>query len=379
MKTKFLMLLGAMTILTLTGCKVDPLFDLSNIDKEITLFKGATFPVPSPPPISLADILDLDGYPYIVVDGNGDYIISFALDPIEMSVEIPENVMGGKIPVGFSPESYSFSGAPEFLSSDALHVEPDLSEMELGFTINSGIPAVFTVSSQLETFRNKRSQNSYLIENLEVRYGVNHYTLSERAGGSPGSILVPELGKLLSPVPDEFKISSLDVFATDDQLALVKPGDVYDLTCSASVRTPIAFSENTHFKVSAPLDAELNLSQIGLKKAALHLDVENLIPLDLTVDLYALDGDGKRIDSIKFFDSGTVSVPGKATTSLCLNLTTEGDLRFSSLVLTLSASSKPELAGIHFNRSQVIRFSNLYLELPDGIQVRLDESNQPSS
>ena len=104
--------------------------------------------------------------------------------------------------------------------------------------------------------------------------------------------------------------------------------------------------------------------------------MENQIPLDLAVDLYALDGDGKRIDAIKFFDSGSVSVPGQATTPLCLNLTTEGDLRFSSLVLTLTASSKPELAGIHFNRSQVIRFSNLFLELPDGIQVKLDESEQ---
>ena len=376
MKTKYLLLVSACLVLSVTGCKVDPLFDLSNIDKEITVLKGATFPVPSPRPISLADMLNLEGYPYIVVDGNGDYIISFAMDPVNISVVIPDVVVGGKIPVGFDSEPYSFSGAPDFLSSDGQHIQPDLSEMELKLSINSGIPAAFTVSSRLETFRNKSLQRSYLVENLEVRYGKNDYILSERADGSLGSIQVPDLGKLLSPVPDEFKISTLDAFATDEQLALVKPGDVYDLTCSASVRTPISFSENTHFKVSAPLDAELNLTQVGLKKAALHLDVENQIPLDLTVDLYALDGDGKRIDAIKFFDSGSVSVPGQATTPLCLNLTTEGDLRFSSLVLTLTASSKPELAGIHFNRSQVIRFSNLYLELPDGIQVKLEESDQ---
>ena len=125
--------------------------------------------------------------------------------------------------------------------------------------------------------------------------------------------------------------------------------------------------------MSAPLDAELNLEQIGLKKAALHLDVENTIPLDFTVDLYACDGNGQRIETIQFFDSGTVSVPGRSTDSLCLTLTSQGDLRFSSLVLTLTASSNPALAGIHFNQSQAIRFSNLYLELPDGIQVKLDD------
>ena len=42
MKTKHLILSGALLALSLTGCKVDPLFDLSNIDKEITLLKGAT-------------------------------------------------------------------------------------------------------------------------------------------------------------------------------------------------------------------------------------------------------------------------------------------------------------------------------------------------
>lgn len=376
MKTRNLILTGTLLVLCATGCKVDPLYDFSNLDTEITVLKGATFPVPSPPSISLADILNLDGFPYIVVDGNGDYLISFSLDPVEMSVMIPEAVSGGQIPTGYEPETYTFGGVPDFLSSDGQHVEPDLSEMELRLSIDSGIPADFTVSSRLETFRNGSVQRSYLVENLQVPYGRSDYLLSEHPDGSLGSIGVPELGKLLAPVPDEFRISALDVFATDEQLALVTPGQVYDLTCQASVRTPISFSENTHFKVSAPLEAELNLEQIGLKKAALHLDVENSIPLDFTVDLYALDGDGKRIDSIQFFDSGTVSVPGSSTTPLCLNLTTSGDLRFASLVLTLSASSKPALAGVHFNRSQVIRFSNLYLELPDGIQVKLDESEK---
>lgn len=376
MKTRNLILTGTLLVLCATGCKVDPLYDFSNLDTEITVLKGATFPVPSPPSISLADILNLDGFPYIVVDGNGDYLISFSLDPVEMSVMIPEAVSGGQIPTGYEPETYTFGGVPDFLSSDGQHVEPDLSEMELRLSIDSGIPADFTVSSRLETFRNGSVQRSYLVENLQVPYGRSDYLLSEHPDGSLGSIGVPELGKLLAPVPDEFRISALDVFATDEQLALVTPGQVYDLTCQASVRTPISFSENTHFKVSAPLEAELNLEQIGLKKAALHLDVENSIPLDFTVDLYALDGDGKRIDSIQFFDSGTVSVPGSTTTPLCLNLTTSVDLRFASLVLTLSASSKPALAGVHFNRSQVIWFSNLYLELPDGIQVKLDESEK---
>ena len=374
MKTTKSILTGTLLVLCVTGCKVDPTYDLSNINTEITV-PIRSFRVPSPNPISLADILDLDGYPYIIVDENGDYLISFALDPFGMSVEIPDVVAGGQIPTGFVPEAYSFDEIPDFLSADGQHVNPDLSEMELRLSIDSGIPAVFTVSSKLETFRNGRIQNSYPIENLEVPYGKSDYCLSEHADGSAGSIQVPGLGKLLSPVPDEFKISAFDIYATDEQLALVTPGDVYDVVCTTSVQTPISFSADTRFKVSAPLEAEVNLDQIGLKKAVLHMDIENTIPLDLSLDLYALDSEGKRIESIQFSDSGSISIPGRTTSSPLLTLTTQGDLRFSSLVLTLTASSNPTLAGIHFNRSQAIRFSNLKLEFPDGIQVNPD-SNQ---
>ena len=374
MKTRTLMLTGALLVVCGTGCKVDSDYDLSKLETEITVLKGATFPVPSPKPIYLADILNLEGYKYIVVDDNGDYCISFDLDPVELSLEIPADATpsNNRIPTNFIPKPYTFDGVPDFLSADGQQVEPDLSEMELRLSIDSGVPALFTVSTQLETFQKGALKRSYSVDNLAIPYGKTEYCLRERSDGSAGSIQVPELGKLLSPVPDEFKISALDVFATDDQLALLTPGSAYDILCLTSVWSPISFSENTRFQVSTPLDAQLSLEPVGLKKVALHMDVENTIPLDFTVDLYALDSDGQRIETIKFSDSGSVSIPGRKTSSASLTLTTQGDLRFSSLVLDLTASSNPEIAGIHFNRTQLIRFSNLYLELPDGIQVKMD-------
>lgn len=375
MNTRNLILTVTSLVLCAVGCKVDMSYDLSNLDTEITVMKGVTFPVPSPKPITLADIVGLDEYPYITVDGNGDYIISFAMDPAEITVMIPEYVpgVGGQIPTGYVPETFSLGGIPDFLSSESMHVEPDLSDLLLNLSINSGIPAVFTVNSTLETFRKGYPQRSYLVENLRVPYGKTDYLLSENPDGTPNSIGIPELGKLLSPVPDEFRISALDVYADADQLALVTPGDVYDLTCNVSVRTPISFSADTRFKVKTNLDAELNLKEIGLKKAALHMDLENTIPLDFSVNLYALDSEGNRIETIQFSNPDSAVIPGRATSSQCLYLTTQGDLRFAGLVLELEASSSPAFAGIHFNRSQEIRFSKLYLELPDGIQVKMDE------
>lgn len=368
------MLVGALLLLAATGCKVDEDYNLSKLDKEITVMKGARFPIPSPKPITLADILKLEDYPYIVVEDNGDYCLSFSMDSIQMSLVIPDDATPShnRIPTSFIPKPYSFGEVPVFLSEQGQQVEPDLSEMELRLSIDSDVPALFTVNSKLETYVKGIPKRSYLVENLEIPYGRTDYCLSESDDGSKGHIRVPELGKLLSPVPDEFKISAMDIYAAGDQLALLSPGETYGITCLTSVWSPISFSENTRFQVSAPLDAALDLDQIGLKKAVLHLDVENTIPLDLTGNLAALDSQGQQIATIEFSESGAVSIPGCQTSSTSLRLTTQGDLRFASLVLTLRASSNPGIAGIHFNRSQLIRFSNLYLELPDGIQVKVD-------
>lgn len=374
MKTRALILAGALVVLGATACKVDEDYDLKNLVTEITILKGAQFPIPSPYPITLADILSLDGISYIVVDDNGDYCISFALDPIQLSLEIPQEITpdNNRIPTRFIPKPYTFEGIPDFLSLEGT----DLSEMEIRLSLDSSVPAFFTVNSQFETLAEGVVKRSYLIENLEVPYGKTDYRLRERSDGSEGCILVPDLGKLLSPVPDAFQVSGLEVFATQDQLSLLTPGATYDITCQTSAWSPISFSENTRFTVSAPLEAELNLVEVGLKKAVLHMDVENTIPLDFKVDLQALDSSGQNIETIRFSEAGSFSIPGRQTSSAALSLTTQGDLRFASLVLTLKASSNPAIAGIHFNNSQFIRFSNLYLELPDGIQVKIGTADK---
>ena len=91
------------------------------------------------------------------------------------------------------------------------------------------------------------------------------------------------------------------------------------------------------------------------------------------MDLYALDSNGKRIESIRFSQPDGSRIAGLCTSGLSLELTTDGDLRFASLVLELTASSNPALAGVFFNVNQGITLRDLVLELPDGILIKLDE------
>ena len=372
-KAVFTILYGVL-MLSVSGCKVDSQYDFNKLNTEMTVMKGATFPVPSPDPIYLKDIIQPDGYDYITTDENGNYVIQFDVPAVRMEVTIPNAIQGNRVPTDFVPTTYSFGDIPDFLSSDNQHVEPDLSQMNLWLNLESDIPAEFTVSSTIETLRGGSVQQKFGVENLAIREGFTQYRLREHTDGFGNPIEVPGLGKLLSPIPDEFRVSTLDVFADPDQFALVNPGTQHTIICSASVWAPIAFSENTRFKVTVPLAADLNLEEIGLKKAVLQGAVENSIPLDFKMNLYALDGNGKRIDTIRFSqDSEDIFIPGRSTSGLYLVLTTDGDLRFSSLVLELTASSNQYLAGQLFNVNQSITLRDLVLELPDGIVIKLDE------
>ena len=88
-----------------------------------------------------------------------------------------------------------------------------------------------------------------------------------------------------------------------------------------------------------------------------------------------MDGNGNVIQDISAktdvpIKGGSIAAP--AETAVTVTLTTEGDLRFDGLVLHLSASSNPQVAGTHLNAAQSIAFRNLVLSLPDGIQVKLN-------
>lgn len=347
----------------LIGCKVDPSYDFTKLDTEMTILQGATFPVPDSRMITLSDIFDLTGYPYIQCDGNGDYEIVAEMDRVEFTATIPGIEESGRIPVDFEPVVFVFTDVPEFLSGKDQNLMPDLSDMQVDVSLYSGIPGTLTASTAFETMRSGAVLHEYHIENLDVNEDWNYYQLNRD--------LLPGLEHLLSPLPESLRISDLQLTTNFMDPDRVEIGREYPLSLQATVRTPICFNPESHFTVSIPIDAELDLEQIGLKSAVLQFEYENSIPLSFTLQAYALDEGGRRLDTVQ---AECLEVfPGNGYSEVYLQ--TKGDLRFHSLVLELTATSDEYQRGRCFNRNQGIRFKNMQLMLPDGIQVRLDGSS----
>ena len=360
----------AAAALCLCSCIADPSYDLSQLDTEMTVLKGAEFRVPDTPVTTLNDIFDLEGIEYIACNENGDYEIRFGLDPVDMTLYVPVSDVTGEIPVDMDPVEYAFGSLPDFLSGKGQQVSPDLSRMQVNLLVDSEIPADLAIGATIETLKENAVQHRYEVHDLPIRYGANEICLEESSVNPAWA--VPDLGKILSPVPDKVRISDVNARWIDGtQQAELDPTHGYGLSLRASFHTPILFSSDSRFTVSIPLDAKLDLEQVGLKKAELIFNYENSIPMDFTVSLYALDADGNRLDNIQVevWDS----LRGRSSGGNGVTLTTQGDLRFDSLVLELTAASNESVAETAFNKNQGIRFYDMKLYLPDGIQVRLDK------
>ncbi len=377
MKALLRLFLPAALLFPVIGCQVDPAYDFSKLDTTVTLFRGLDFPVPDAQ-ILLKDVFSLEkDYDFIRCDGAGNYLIHMDMDPVHLQFPLPE--MGSdQIPVPFEPIEYSFDAVPDVLSGKDQTVVVDLSDMLVTLAVDSDIPAEASVDATIDAIRSGKVSARCSVEGLDINYGnYQHFFVGKESPDFPDYYRVlPELGKLFSPIPDALRLSSLDVFMDAEQQSYVSHDQLYNISCQLSAESPIRFAQGTHFSMSAPLNAELNLDEIGLKTAVLFLTIDNTTPLDFSFRLYAYDAAGKRLDSIQVTPDFE-KIPALSTIGGSITLTTPGDLRFASLSLEMTASAPGNIDPTrnYLNRNQGLRLFGMSLYLPDGIQIKLDSDS----
>lgn len=377
MKALLRLFLPAALLFPVIGCQVDPAYDFSKLDTTVTLFRGLDFPVPDAQ-ILLKDVFSLEkDYDFIRCDGAGNYLIHMDMDPVHLQFPLPDTG-SDQIPVPFEPIEYSFDAVPDVLSGKEQAVGIDLSDMLVSLIVDSDIPAVASVNAGIEAIRSGKVSARCSVEGLDINYGNNqHFFVGKESPDFPDYYRVlPELGKMFSPIPEAIRLSSLGVFMDAEQRSYVSHDQLYNISCQLSAESPIRFAQGTHFSMTAPLSAELNLDEIGLKTAVLYLSIDNSTPLDFSFRLYAYDAAGKRLDSIQVTPDFE-KIAALSTTGGSITLTTPGDLRFASLSLEMTASAPGNIDSTrnYLNRNQGLRLFGMSLYLPDGIQIRLDSDS----
>lgn len=352
-----------------TGCKVDDDYNLENLDTEVTLLKGKSFPVGSLKRITLNDLFKLEGYENLIAVENGDYHIHVPFSRVKYEVTVPLT----EETIAKSGREYEIGGFPGFLSGQEDGVDVELEGVEVTFKVESTMHEAFTVGTKVDLTREGKLLRQYGIQNIPIEPGQTEFVFNEAGSGPRNDVVymaVPELDKFFSPVPDRLKIDDF----TADMPSDATPG-TYPMSCIVTVDSPVAFSANSHCSLTIPVEeAKLELEQIGLKKAVLSMKAINSVPLEFTLSATAMNGQGGYLSGITAktdvpVAAGTQSSP--VQTNLTVTLTTDGDLRFQGLELKLQASSNASVAGVLLNKNQGLELQDLVLTLPDGITVKL--------
>ena len=353
----------------LSGCKVDEEYNLENLDTEVTLLKGKSFPVGSLKRITLNDLFQLDGYDNLITAANGDYHIHVPFSKVKYDVDIP---LTDEV-IAKSGREYEIGGFPGFLSGQEGSIDVELEGVEVSFKVESTMPQEITVGTKVDLTREGKVLRQYEIKDIPLAPGNTEFVFNEKGSGSRSDVVymaVPELDKFFSPVPDRLKIDDFSASIPAD----ATPG-TYPMSCIVTVDSPVAFSANSRCSLTIPVeDAKMELEQVGLKKAILSMKAVNSVPLEFSLAATAMDGKGGYLSGITAktdvpVAAGTQSSP--VTTNLTVTLTTDGDLRFQGLELKLQASSNASVAGVLLNKNQGLELQDLVLTLPDGITVKL--------
>ena len=349
------------------GCKVDDNYNLNNLDTEASFFKGMEFPLGNLRRLTLDELLNLRENAYFFADDQGDYRIHVPFDSFSFDVDLPLNQ-------NLLPESgtvYAVDKLPDFLTDPGQSLHVELAGVEISMRIDSGLPVAATISTGVDLLRSGSVTHHYGVDGLEIVPGLNRFAFNETGKGSLEGAQyqsLPGLDSFFSPVPDQLVINDFQVQIPESG----SPGR-YPVSCTITADSPVAFSASSACTVSIPVDnAEVNLDQIGLKKAVLTMDVYNSVPLEFSLAATALDGQGGLLEGITAktdvpIAAGTVDSPAHTLVHVTL---TADDLRFKGILLQLHAASNERVAGVHLNRNQGLELKNLVISLPEGIVIK---------
>lgn len=270
---------------------------------------------------------------------------------------------------------------PDFFSQEGTVI--DLYDAFLNFDVNNSLPLSLSLNADFIGYKNNTQVVSMHIgedangKNPVVIAASDITDLNFSKRGQDGNIALPEIGDLLTKLPEKIVVSNVNVTAAKDYITII-PGTTYSCSFGYGFYAPLAFGQDFRFEYKMPIEnLELDLEDIGASGIAMTFKAENTIPLRFDLDTEVLDGNGNPIENMTCSVEGsllpgTVASPNHSDITIKLNAPAGTINETKSLNLVLKATCPAEYAGIALNKDQGLKISDLAIMLPDGITMPLD-------
>lgn len=287
----------------------------------------------------------------------------------------------------------SLDNLPDFLQDDA--TELDIANPIFTFIANNPLNAPVVLNGEMYG-----SKDGVKIDNSIVYIGDEKSTDGQSiilapnstttialsrlgAGGKEGAvnIKVSDINNLIKKIPDAVDVK-LQPAITYNEYYTVDLGESYTMESSYKIDIPLSFGKDLKIVYEETIDGfDLDLEDIGIKKAVLSINAVNTIPLAMEIkneNISALDANGNVINDIDVTVEGNIteSKDGKTETSSLINITlketTEGAIgKLDGLKLKVTAISG-QATDVQLLSSQWLQLKDMKLKIPNGIKVDLN-------
>lgn len=268
-------------------------------------------------------------------------------------------------PLEFSQELGSL---PDFLTDPNTCL--DLQSVLIELNVDNSLPLALNVDAAFQsTFYN--GEKSPLVatqEPLTIAAGMeNQKLIVTNDAQYADAFYIPSLDALVERIPQSVRFSATPYMeATEMTLLLNK---TYELGLDYALSVPIEIGEDVNLRYEDEFDGVAQtLKDISalIDCARLSGTIESTLPLDLSLNLFAVDKNGTPMSEIRL--SEVPVIKANATTPFALDLEIDADERtFEKLEKIMFSITGTSTREGELRPNQTLKIKNLTLHLPEGI------------
>lgn len=286
--------------------------------------------------------------------------------------------------INIEMESIQIDNLPDFLSDEDVVV--DLVDPKFYVTVTNSAPVDVNLNATITAHRKDGSSSiqvgdkhgiPVVIPKSVENYVICFHKQNTEVEGADQSIQLTDMDVLIEKIPQYISIDDIES-NVPDRYYYVRPGRTYSVLTETRIDAPLTFGEKTNIVYRDTLDGwHEDLDKYDMKAATITMDAVNAIPLNMKLDVQAIDVNGNEIPDIvatvdKSIAAGYMEQP--ITTTITIQLTSQnGSIsKLDGLLLIANATSPATNESQQLNENQTLTLTNVRVSVKGGVKIDLN-------
>lgn len=317
-----------------------------------------------------------------------DLTLESGMEVDNIDIKEVNGIVDPKIDISVSP--ITIDNLPDFLSDDDVKIE--MTDPRIYLTVTNESPVSVNMSAELIPYKNGEKINIVNVGNAESNNAANsiiipgdktNYIICLHKGGSTDGIkadkfvVAENLNDLIARIPDEIRMENVVAKAIQEDVTITM-GETYNVRTDYKMDAPLMFSEGTNIIYTDNMNGwSDDIDKTDFNKVEISMDVINRIPLELNMNVEAIDANGNVLNDVKVevansIAAGTADNPTTETLNVILTSSNGAVKRLDGIKFRVECKGVNGMENSCLNENQSIKIENLKLKLIGGITMDLN-------